>query len=186
MSSEESSPRCDEPVTAVFSWQVLPGKENDFRHWAHGITRRAVRYPGHQGVTWLRPESESRDHYAVLRFADPQRLSDWMASPERAEWQDRLEGIAVETSRYQDTTGMETWFHLPGSPAPSPPRWKMVVVTFCAVYPLSMLLGWLVTPEVAPWPLPARAAVFPAVVAPLLTYIVMPWLSRLLRRWLYE
>ncbi len=61
----------------------------------------------------------------------------------------------------------------------------MVVVTFCAVYPLSLLLNAFVTPLTKAWPVPLQALIFPVIVVPLLTVFIMPALSRLLRRWLY-
>jgi uncharacterized protein len=42
-----------------------------------------------------------------------------------------------------------------------------------------------VLPRVEGWPLLARAALLPVVVLSLMTYVVMPQLTRLLRRWLY-
>lgn len=61
----------------------------------------------------------------------------------------------------------------------------MVLTTFLGAFPCTLLIQWLVTPRTAAWPLPLRAAVFPVVLLPVLTYLVMPLLSRVLRRWLY-
>jgi antibiotic biosynthesis monooxygenase (ABM) superfamily enzyme len=61
----------------------------------------------------------------------------------------------------------------------------MVLTTFLGAYPFTLLIQWLVTPHTTGWPLPLRAAVFPLVLLPVLTYLVMPGLSRLLRLWLY-
>lgn len=44
----------------------------------------------------------------------------------------------------------------------------------------------LLVPRTQTLPVWLRAALFPLVVAPALTYAIMPWLSRLLRRWLYS
>jgi antibiotic biosynthesis monooxygenase (ABM) superfamily enzyme len=174
-----------DPVTTVFTWQVRPGREADFEEWTRGVTDCVSRFPGSQGVSWLRPEPGHRFH-GVLRFSDPQRLTDWLASPERAEWHARIEGIATEVrDERQSTTGLEAWFRLPGTTVKPPPRWKMVLTTFLGAYPLIFLIQWLVTPGTASWPLPLRAAVFPVLLLPLLTYVIMPGLSRLLRLWLY-
>jgi hypothetical protein len=62
----------------------------------------------------------------------------------------------------------------------------MAVVTFCAIWPISILFDGLVLPSVLGWPLPLRAAVFPLALVPLLTFLIMPNLSRLLRHWLYS
>ncbi|WP_187239325.1 hypothetical protein [Actinomadura sp. HBU206391] len=83
------------------------------------------------------------------------------------------------------TTGLETWFSLPGESVPAPARWKMVIATFSAIYPLSLLFQGVIAPATQNWPLALRALVFPLVMVPLLTYAVMPNVSRLLRRWLY-
>ncbi|MEU7057091.1 antibiotic biosynthesis monooxygenase [Streptomyces sp. NPDC046197] len=177
--------RCTEPVTTVLTWQVRPGHEDEFEQWTRAITRVARRFPGNEGVAWLRPEDGHLFH-AVLRFCDPQRLSAWLTSPERAEWHRRIEGIAREiSSERQSTTGMETWFSLPGTTVQPPPRWKMVLTTLLGAYPFTLLIQWLVTPRTAAWPLPLRAALLPVLLLPILTYLVMPRLSRLLRPWLY-
>ncbi|GGZ84700.1 antibiotic biosynthesis monooxygenase [Streptomyces echinoruber] len=174
-----------EPVTTVFTWQVRPGHEDEFQEWTHGITRCARRFPGNEGIAWLRPEGGHRFH-AVLRFSDPHRLTAWLGSAERAEWHRRIEPVATEvSSERQSTTGMETWFSLPGTTVQSPPRWKMALTTFLGAYPFTLLVQWLVTPRSMGWPLPLRAAVFPVLLLPTLTFAVMPLLSRLLWHWLY-
>ncbi|MFD7817194.1 antibiotic biosynthesis monooxygenase [Streptomyces sp. NPDC059785] len=174
-----------EPITTVLTWQVRPGHEGEFEEWTHGITRCARQFTGNEGVSWLRPEDSHRFH-VVLRFADPGRLTEWLRSPERAEWHAKIEGIAREvSSERQSTTGMETWFSLPGTSVRAPARWKMVLTTFLGAFPCVLLIQWLVTPRTAAWPLPLRSLVFPVLLLPLLTYVIMPSLSRLLRLWLY-
>ncbi|MFF3332414.1 antibiotic biosynthesis monooxygenase [Streptomyces sp. NPDC002888] len=175
-----------EPVTTVLTWQVRPGHEHEFEEWTHQVTRCALRFPGNQGVAWLRPEDGGHRYHAVIRFSDPHRLTAWLESDERAEWHARIEGVASEVSSdRQSTSGMETWFSLPGTSVQSPPKWKMVLTTFLGAYPFTLLIQWLVTPHTASWPLPLRAAVFPLVLLPTLTFVVMPLLSRMLRLWLY-
>ncbi|GHB46847.1 antibiotic biosynthesis monooxygenase [Streptomyces viridiviolaceus] len=183
--STTEAPR-GEPVTTVLTWEVRPGQERRFEEWTHGITRCAARFPGNEGVSWLHPEEGHRYH-AVLRWSDPHRLAAWLDSPDRARWHALIEGVATEiSSERQSTTGMETWFSLPGTTVRAPPRWKMVLTTFLGAYPCTFLIQWLVTPRTTDWPLALRAAVFPVVLLPVLTYLVMPLLSRLLRLWLYR
>lgn len=61
----------------------------------------------------------------------------------------------------------------------------MSLVTIVAVYPFALLYDGLVAEYFRTWPLPLRTLVFPIALAPLLTYAVMPFVSRVLRRWLY-
>jgi antibiotic biosynthesis monooxygenase (ABM) superfamily enzyme len=172
-----------EPVTSVFTWDVKPGRERDFEEWAEGLHEVATRFPGHRGATWLRAEGSRHRYYTVVNFADQERLDRWLDSDERADWIGRVRGIAEE--QRQDVTGMETWFSLPGESVPPPSKLKMIVVTFCAVYPIALLLQAFVTPLTEAWPLPVRALTFPLLVIPVLTLFVMPALSRAFRRWLY-
>src|SRR5215218_4477445 len=112
------------------------------------------------------------------------RWGAWEASQER----DRLvqEARKFSTPDVQRATGLETWFVLPGQRAiVPPPRWKMLLVTLIGAYPLVVLLSAFVLPSLEGWPLLVRAAVVPVVLLSLMTYLVMPQLTRLLSGWLY-
>lgn len=61
---------------------------------------------------------------------------------------------------------------------------EMWLVTVGAIYPLILTLFGVLAPRIAAWPLPLRALVFPLVLVTLMTYAVMPAITRLLRRWL--
>jgi uncharacterized protein len=134
----------DDPVTVVFTWEVVPGKEPEFEQWLAQIEATAATFDGHQGVTWLRPDDDSQRYYAVLRFRDSDSLSIWMDSPQRAERISKLEGIAAEADQRLHTTGLETWFSLPRVAVRPPPRWKMAIASFCVVYPCILLFKWLI------------------------------------------
>jgi hypothetical protein len=87
----------------------------------------------------------------------------------------------------QQLTGLETWFKLPGGNVPTmkpPPRWKMWLVSVVAVYPLVLTFQALLVPRMAGLPLPLKALSFPLVLLTLMTFVVMPVVTRLLRRWL--
>ncbi len=172
-----------ESATQVITWNVIPGQEAAFEAWAHDMTTLATREEGHMGAAWLRPDVPGGAYHVVFRFTTTQLLERWMGSDERAGMVAKLKGIATEQGRRQ--TGLETWFSLPGQTVLPPLKWKMAVVTFAAVYPLSILFNWLVVPSVKSWPIPCRAALFPLALVPLLTFVIMPRLSRLLRHWLY-
>lgn len=173
----------NDPVTAVITWDVTPGRERDFERWAHGLHQEAARFEGHRGATWLRAEGSRHRYYTVLDFSGERSLDAWLASPERRTWLDRLDGVARE--HRHSTSGLETWFSVPGESVPAPSKAKMIIVTLAAVYPLSLAFQAAIAPVAQPWPLPLRGAVFPLIMVPLLTLLIMPGLSRALRRWLY-
>jgi antibiotic biosynthesis monooxygenase (ABM) superfamily enzyme len=84
----------------------------------------------------------------------------------------------------QIKTGFETWFSVPSrSVAPAvPPRWKMTLVTWLALFPQVVILSLLIPSAL---PMPVRAALLTAAPVVMLTWLVMPRLSVLLHEWLY-
>jgi antibiotic biosynthesis monooxygenase (ABM) superfamily enzyme len=181
-------PATPEPrgVALVISWAVDPGKEAQFESLTHEIASHARQFCGHDGVTWLRPSGGRGIYHSVLRFTDEERLTQWVRLPERQQWLRRVHGIAHEVSESPaQITGTETWFSLPEQPVKAPAKWKATLVTMLGAYPVAFGINWLLSPHLTDWPLPLRALAFPLVAAPLLTFLIMPRLRRLLRNWLY-
>jgi uncharacterized protein len=170
----------------LYSRRVKPGREADFEAWARGIVAAARQFPGHLGASVLDAPG-SREYHILFSFADRRSLRGWLDSEERRRWLARG-GELLEADRgLQQLTGLETWFKLPGSSVPTmrpPPRWKMWLVSLVAVYPLVLTFQVLVVPRMARLPLPLRALLFPLVLLTLMTFVVMPVVTRVLRRWL--
>jgi antibiotic biosynthesis monooxygenase (ABM) superfamily enzyme len=66
----------------------------------------------------------------------------------------------------------------------SPPRWKSSVLVWLGIYPALTLVLWLVGPMIKTWPLPVRTFVLTAVLVPLMVYVLLPGLNRLLAPWI--
>src|SRR5215203_6811021 len=178
--------RADEPVTVLYSRRVKPGREADFETWARGIVAASRQFPGHLGASVLDVPG-SREYHILFSFADRKSLRAWLDSEERRRWLARVGELIEADQGLQQLTGLETWFKLPGSNVPTmkpPPRWKMWLVSMVAVYPLVLAFQVLVVPRMAGLPLPVRALAFPVVLLTLMTFVVMPVVTRVLRRWL--
>jgi antibiotic biosynthesis monooxygenase (ABM) superfamily enzyme len=184
-SMKKSTPRHIDPVTLVLSWHVKPGKDEAFQEWMHTVHMAAIKWPGHLGVTTLRPVAGSHDYQTILRFDTAKHLNAWLNSSERKALLKNVKDLATEEDR--EATGLETWFDIPGTVTPPPPRWKMVIVTFVAIYPIAILFGYVVNPRTITWPVPLRAICLSVAAPILLTYLIMPWLTRkIFKRWLYK
>jgi hypothetical protein len=176
----------DEPVTAIFSWTVKPGDEAAFQHMMHDIHEVARTFPGHMGVTTLRSPTQTRNFQTILRFDNTAHLEAWLNSPQRKALMHPLTDL-VEPEAVKRATGLETWFDLPGQVVVPPPRWKMTITTFIAIYPLSLLYSYYLVPHTLSLPTPVRALFLPVIAPIILTYAFMPWLTRhVLKRWLYK
>jgi antibiotic biosynthesis monooxygenase (ABM) superfamily enzyme len=83
-------------------------------------------------------------------------------------------------------TGLESWFTLPGQPGlVPPPPYKMALVTWLTIFPLITAIVAVTGPMLKGLPLAVRLAITTAIAVPLMTWVVMPRVTRLLRRWLY-
>ena len=170
--------------SAIFEFQARPGQEQALAQWAHRIVNAARQREGNIAATVIGPDQTGG--YRVLQhFRDQAALESWLSSSQRAELLREAKPL-LERPPAVRRTGLETWFHLPsdGPAIVPPPRWKMWLTSVVAIYPLLLaFLAW-VSPLIAGWPLPLRAAVLPLVLLSLMTYLVMPNLTRLLRPWL--
>lgn len=172
------------PITVVVTREVVPGREPDYEEWARRVVSATVPY-GATGHTFITPDAGiPTRQLLILQFADEDGMRGWDESEDR----DRLVREAAEFSSVdiQRASGLETWFTLPGvrSIVP-PPRWKQLLVTLAAAYPLLVLFAVFVQPSLGGWPLLLRSAVLPVVLLTLMTYVVMPLMTRVLRSWLY-
>ncbi len=184
-------------VTWVITHQVRPDRRDDFEDWIAGITEEVARCPGREGVTVLRPSGESSTEYVVVvRFASYDDLRRWEESAERAEWLTRLEPLLVATSTYRTETGLETWFQLPGQRAVvPPPKWKMALLIILAIYPLLLIvlplmgtvfdIPYLGVPITIASEFVVRTFVTAVILVTLMTWVAMPFLTKLFRGWLY-
>ncbi len=174
-------------VTVCIRWKIKRGKEREFDDWLAGVGRAASQFPGHQGLTVLRPASAGSQEYVyIFRFDTYPHLQCWEESPERQAWVARARELTEGESRKQVVTGLEYWFALPELPAGSPPpRAKMAFVTLLAIYPLSLALPALLAPALTPVPALLRSLVVSVLLILLMTYVVMPRMTRLFARWLY-
>ena len=182
--------RADESVTRVIRHHIKTGKEQEFEDWTHGITQEVSQFQGFQGTTILRPGGQSHPHpeyVTVVRFATYTDLRRCEESTQFAEWLQRLEPLLLEASTAQEVTGLETWFTIPGhTVVVPPPKYKMAVLATLGASPFVLVL--------IPVLISSLGRILPPVVISLIillimsvsmTWVTMPLLAWLARRWLY-
>jgi antibiotic biosynthesis monooxygenase (ABM) superfamily enzyme len=172
------------PVKMVLERRAKAGSESSFKQWIKDLLELATRSSRLQGSSVLTtPQGE---YVVLLRFASQGDLDSWQASPDVVELLRRGEQLATASDQLPIVrTGFETWFTLPGLPAPAsvPPRWKMALVTWLALLPQVVLLTFIIPKAVPPLVAMAISTAIPTV---MLTWVIMPGLTKALYRWLYE
>ena len=58
------------------------------------------------------------------------------------------------------------------------------VVIACALFPMSLLLNWLLMPHLSTWNVALRVALSTIVIVPWMVWAGVPWVSRWLKPWL--
>jgi uncharacterized protein len=176
-----------EPVTATVTRRIKPGHEDAYEEFLAGISGAAKAFPGYLGDEVFRPAGGAGGEYRVIyRFDSSAHLRGWLESRERAAWLERAEPHVAGPMRTQFLTGLESWFTLPTQPgAPAPPPYKMAILTWVTIFPLITLVVVVSAPLIGSLPIVPRLAVTTLVTVSLMTWAVMPRVTRLMRRWLY-
>ena len=177
----------DPPVTAVASRRVKPGREREFEEWVSGMLADANKFPGYLGSEVLRPSDPEDDEYRIIsRFDHASNLHAWENSEERHHWLRQSRPLLHEKEKVRVLTGLETWFTLPSrSGEPAPPRYKMALVTWLAVFPVVAVIFTHFGQWLNLLPTLLRTLVFTVVMVTLMTYVIMPRMTRLFSFWLY-
>jgi antibiotic biosynthesis monooxygenase (ABM) superfamily enzyme len=177
----------DEPVTTTVTRRVKPGHETAYEHFLEGIIAAARQFPGHLGVEVFRPPSATAgDYRTVYRFDTAEHLRAWLESDEHAAWLKRAESHVIGPMRTSFVTGLESWFTLPARPGMAPPpHYKMALLTWITIFPLITAIVAVTGPLLEERPLVVRLGITTACTVALMTWVVMPRVTWLVRGWLY-
>lgn len=175
------------PVTVSITRRVVGTRLPEVTRWVQSGVNLANTYDGFLGSGWVRSSAEADEWHMLYRFADAQTLEAWEASDERAEWLYRGREL-VEISRVEKRTGIEGWFDAPQpGAAGSPARWKQAVTIWLGFFPLSLAFAYAVGLVVPGWhelwPL-VTVLVTTLCLTPIMTYVLLPSVTRLLAPWL--
>jgi antibiotic biosynthesis monooxygenase (ABM) superfamily enzyme len=173
--------------TIVVTRRVRAGHEAAYEAWIAEIQAASRAFPGYQGVDVARPASPTQPYTIVVRFDSPAAREAWEAWETRRAWLERVPSAAVEGDaevRYAE--GVEFWFEAPPSAPPvQPSKHRMAVVLLVVVFALVSVLGPLARWALDGWPAPVIALVMVACQVSLMTYVVMPRVTRWLAPFLF-
>ena len=184
-----ASERTGDQVTVWITRTVKPGFKDAFESALHDFVSHSLPQPGQLGVHITRPPlgGQSRDYVIVRKFASRDALKAYHASPEYNAWLARTRDFTEGEPRIQELSGLESWFTPSDAPLRPLPQWKMALVTFIGVYPLTSILPPLFTHVLYPpfHPLLVNVLTTGVIVA-LLTWAIMPLLTRVFKKWLHN
>jgi antibiotic biosynthesis monooxygenase (ABM) superfamily enzyme len=173
------------PVAMVFTHSIAPDKVDEYLTWRRKAIAAQAHYPGYLATEFFKPQGSQNEWVDIVRYASNADLSEWMESKERQALVKELEPI-VESMHAHQVTGLEGWFAInrgPGAAESGPPSWKQALAVLFALYPTVMALTFL-SPLWRNLSLPVQMLIGNTLSVALLTWWVMPSVTRLLSSWL--
>jgi uncharacterized protein len=171
-------------ITDVVASEIKPTHEGDFDSWLKRFLDHQKQASGYLGTTILVPPgNNSNVRIVITRFKNRISLDEWKKNEERLRMVEEVKSYG--TPYYEHATGQETWFSIPGMTVSTPPRWKMCLVTFFPAYVISALAFTLLRPVIDSTPFLLVNVIINFTLVVGLTYVAMPPLAKVFRRWLY-
>jgi uncharacterized protein len=173
-----------QPIHVAITRRIKPGCEQEFQTALKEFFARSLAESGVHGAAMLvPPPGSSSSEYGIIRsFASAAERDAFYTSPLYLEWRNRIAPISESDPQIRQLHGLEAFFRQ-GNPSP-PPRWKMAIATYLGVVPVIMTLALTLGPLIRSWNFVLNNLVFNACVVALLTWVVMPLITRALQRWL--
>ncbi len=186
------------PVTVIVKRIAKKDKIREFEQWLSGISKEVSRQEGSMGIDIIRPTNNNKaklEYVVIFRFNNYDNLTKWEKSPVRNEWIQKGRKLVEADPDVQKLTGFEFWFtpnfkdeSSPMIPLNPPPRYKMVIVTIpvISILLLTLVPQIYILTELLSIPFPIRLVIAITITVLLMTYVIMPLLTKLLKSWLFK
>ena len=195
--NDNNSNNYSNPVTVIVKRIAKKDKIEEFEEWLSGISKEVSKQEGNMGIDIIRPTDKYKPEYVVIfRFNNYDNLTKWEKSSIREEWIQKGRKLVEADPDVQKLTGLEFWFtpyfkdksSSSIIPLSLLQRYKMAIVTIPVI---SILLLTLVPQihtltEMLSIPFQIRLFIWITITVLLMTYLIMPILTKLLRPWLFK
>ncbi|MFJ2758916.1 antibiotic biosynthesis monooxygenase [Nocardioides sp. NPDC087217] len=173
------------PATLTIRRTVHPGREREFETEFAEVLAAAAAMPGWVGGSVLAVGTGPAEYDARLHFASQDALDEWVRSDTRRAWLERLE-VLSDQATVARLGAQDAWLVPPHIvPIRPPPRYKVAMLTWLGIYPLITAILAIAGPHIAHLPVFVRSLILTATVIPLMTWWVMPLLTRVTSTWLH-
>ncbi|OJJ14864.1 hypothetical protein BKI52_40625 [marine bacterium AO1-C] len=174
--------------TVVVSHFVKQEKAQAFEQALKQVIQKAKVYPGYEGIQIIQGKNKAEQEYVLLiRFDTEANYQTWAASAPRNEWFEELKEYIIKESEIRYQEGIEFWFSMPETPTiAAPKKWKMAILTWMVIYPLVLTLSTLVGFYLHFLPTFLRILTVSLILVPLMTYLVMPQVTKTFAFWIFK
>ena len=181
----------DQGATVVINHQIIEGKQNQYEDWLDEIGPICRSYVGNIDWQIIRPiPNLTYDYTIIIRFDTIENLTKWMESNDRKHLIKKVQPLFSKDDKYLIKSGLDFLFTNNNENQKIPARWKQYLVTWSAIYPLSILIPLLVLPILKFLNFPDNRFInslfISGIVVAIMIYLLMPNYTKLIKKWLYK
>ncbi|QXU40776.1 hypothetical protein [Pedobacter sp. D749] len=178
-------------ASVVITHHILECKQKEYEKWLDEILPVSKHATGFIDLQIVRPIPKLTFVYTVIiRFDTIENLKSWMESQDRKHLIEKASPFFRKNDRYQIKSGLDFLFNAENEGHKVPVRWKQYLVTWSAIYPLSLIIPVLLLPILRWLGIPLNhyfdAFINSGCIVLLMVYVVMPNYTRLIKKWLFK
>jgi antibiotic biosynthesis monooxygenase (ABM) superfamily enzyme len=189
----------DNPLEQLFysslvTEHIVPkGRDFAFKRWHNNLVECSKQYDGFLRCD-LCPPLRCKDQvvkwYYITHFDSPEHLNEWMESRERKQLLESGQEVFSAYRFKSFTTGLEGWFSMQSGNSEykglGPPRWKQILAVVLGLYPVVMIqaIAFSILKLMQSWSLANSMIVNNLITSTILSFLVMPFVSKRLGFWL--
>lgn len=179
-----SEPVVESGITLLVNHTVSTDRRPAFLDALKELLKSFEQAKGANGYKVFEKEDGSVSQITILqRFASTADHEAWLASEDFARWKSAVTPLNSTLGGVKSYSGIAALFAA-GQAPDAPPRWKMAVVLFIAVFPLSLGLSHWFGKALASTPPLIGALISSPIMVMLMTYVMVPILTKIFSRWL--
>lgn len=177
-------------ASVVITHHILDGKRQEYEKWLDEIVPITKHSEGFIDLQIVRPIPDLTFVYTVIiRFDTISHLKHWMESDNRKNLIEKANPLFRKNDNYKIKSGLDFLFESENE-TKVPVRWKQFLVTWSAIYPLSLLIPLFVLPFLRFLQIPVNhyfdGIIVSGCIVFLMVFAVMPNYTKLIRKWLYK
>lgn len=176
----------NETVTVVVTRKVKRGHESQYEDWLRRLLNESKSMKGYIGATIQKPSPGSTEYTSIFRFDTVDNLRKFEESELRSKYLREVVDYVEADAVWKKYTGLEFWFSPPkGAIIPQPSRFRMALLMIAVVFGLVVSIGQIVNIVAGEVPFYIRLFVTISIEIFLMTYVLMPRITKLLSKWIY-
>jgi len=178
-------------ATVVITHHVKDQFKSNYEAWLKEIIPVSKSYSGHLGVGVVHPVPGATVTYTVIiRFDTRKNLLTWMQSDARKKLIKKVQPYLVEDDKFFVRSGLDFWFTPQEAKAKLPTKWKQLLMTWSAIFPLvltmSAFVNWLANSISVTLGHELTVLITTFLVVLMMVYAVMPRYTKLVHKWLFS